>query len=247
MPSRPSLPEAPPQPKGSKKLLYARLAQDWYLPPIRSTGVTLTYLRKVDAGQVFRVGLLDIQRFLAECKPDQLRRVPFVNKDQAYAKVNRLLLEKGQHTLGFGEGPWPDGEWLYRVARFVDPGNLCNLFEKAVSEVTPAQNDSTDVELGKRRVEEQLVKQLGWNDQPDVLQAISELRMSQQRASSRKAEMQRLLMNYHKMEAQVEKDRVTVEEKLERTVRVAMVGVKRSMAGMEGEQELQAARELATK
>ena len=49
-----------------KKPLYTRLAQEWYLPPMKSTGVTVEYLKKVDSDQVFRVGLVQLNRFLAE-------------------------------------------------------------------------------------------------------------------------------------------------------------------------------------
>lgn len=247
LPTRPSLPQAAAQPQGSKKLLYARLSQQWFLPPARSTGVSQTYLHKVDQGQVFRVDLLSIQRFLAECKPSQLKRVPFVNKDQAYAKVNRLLGERGQPDLGFAEGCWPDGEWLYRVARFVDPTNLSCLFVEALSEVTAANNDSTQVELGKRKIEEQLAQDLEWKDRPEVVEAIGELRMSQQRVSSRKAELHRLMLQGQKLQGQVEKDQMKVEMSLERAVRVVVEGVKKKVERLEEAEERQVMRELTTK
>lgn len=226
MPQR-MLAQADPQPRTSvKKPLYTRLAQEWYLPPMKSTGVTLEYLRKVDANQVFRVGVVELNRFLAECRPSQLRRLPFVDKELAYAKVNRLLLEHGPVGLGFEQGSWPDGEWLYRVGRFVDPGNVCQLFEEAAGELPDTQADSVRLELGKRRVQEELEAELGLRARPEVQQAIAELRIDKQRTKSREIEINGLVLYGQKLERLLEEDRMKVDRSLDRLVQVALERVR---------------------
>ena len=216
---------APPR-TSLKKPLYTRLAQEWYLPPMKSTGVTLEYLQRVDSNQVFRVGLVQLNRFLAECKPSQLRRVPFVNKDVAYAKVNQLLQELGQPVLGFEEDCCPDGEWLYRVARFADPGNLCRLFEESAGAVPVGEADTISLELGKRRIEEQLERELGMKDRLEVQQAIAELQLDYRRVKSREGELGRLVANGRKLERQLAEDRVRVDRSLDRAVQVTLERVR---------------------
>lgn len=211
------------QPRTSvKKPLYTRLAQEWYLPPMRSTGVTLDYLKKVDSGQVFRVGLVPLNRFLAECKPSQLKRAPFATKDVAYVKLNKFLEEHGQPELGFELGCWPDAEWLFRVARCIDAGNVCQLFEEAVDEIKTNETDSVVLELGKRRVEEQLETELRMKGRPEVQQAVSELQLDRRRAKNREAEINRLVYFGKKLERQWAEDKVKVERSLDKLVRVTL-------------------------
>jgi hypothetical protein len=247
LPTRPGVPDPPRRPPPQKKQLYARLAQDWALPPLNSTGVSHRYLQQVEAGTVFRVGVLELKRFLAECRPGQLQKVAFANKDQAYAKVNRLLREMGRPALGFEERCWPDGEWLYRVARFVDPGNVCGLFVEAVGDLPDSQADSVRIELGKRRIEEELSTELGWRDRPEVAQAIHELRLSQQRWTSRRTELSGLLLLGQKLEVQVRQDEETVERRLQQAVQVALERVRTRTAPDGVEQYLAREREVSRK
>ena len=59
---------------GEKKTFYTQLSELYFLPPRDSTGVTQHYLDKVKQGSVFRVELKEINRFLAELIPRQLKR-----------------------------------------------------------------------------------------------------------------------------------------------------------------------------
>ena len=68
----------------TKKAMYSRLAETYYLPPLLSTGVNRKYLEKVQEGKVFRVEIIVLNKFLAELKPNQVRKSLFKCKFQAY-------------------------------------------------------------------------------------------------------------------------------------------------------------------
>lgn len=218
----------PPAPRQQprKKPLYARLAQEYYLPPIDSTGVSLAYLDKVDSGKVLRVPLIDLNRFLAECKPNQLRRVPFVNKDVAYDKLSRLVDELGLPDLGFSPGCRPDGEWLYRVARFCDRANVCHLFEMTDGDILEGGYDSINIELAKRKIVHSLGRQLTTTNRAELTLAIRKVQDHRSRIKSQSSELERLLIHRRKLEQAIAKDKVELEKSLDDAVRVGLEQVR---------------------
>lgn len=201
----------------TKKAMYSRLAETYYLPPLLSTGVNRKYLEKVEEGTVFRVEIIVLNKFLAELRPNQVRNSTFTCKFQAYSKVDRLLREMGKKGLGFDEGLVPDGEWLYKVARFIDPWNVCLLF-KAFLEPAPKTNvDSFKIELAKRDIENDLFISSGLDEDKEVRAAIRELELSHQRFVSRKAELDNLVIYGRQLTQQVEEDKSEMMMKLTST------------------------------
>ena len=51
-----------------------------------------------------------LNKFLAELKPNQVRKPLFTCKFEAYSKLDRLLRDLGKPGLGFDTGLVPDGE-----------------------------------------------------------------------------------------------------------------------------------------
>ena len=198
----------------TKKTLYSRISETYFLPSLQSTGLNRKYLEKVQEGTVFRVETMELNRFLAELKPKQLRKAPFTCKSQAYSKMNRLLQEMGKPGLSFEEGQLPDGEWLYRVARFIDPWNVCGIFTVALKTIPNIEVDSFKVELGKRAIEHDLLISSGLDEVQEVRTAINQLLSSHKRFVNRKAELDNLSIYGRQLTRQVEEDKREMERQL---------------------------------
>jgi hypothetical protein len=209
----------------SKKTQYAILADTYFLPPVRSTGLSKKYLDMVEQGSVFRVQNSEIQMFLAGLKPSHMTRAPFTSKSVAYSKINRLLLECGEPGLGFEEGLLRNGEWLYKVARYVDRGNLAELFTTSLAVVKPLHCDSAKIEASKRVVEHDLLIDSRLDDLECVQEVVAAFQASQQRLVSRKIELEYLMVYGKQLTTQVEEDKRHMEQKLvEATMTVFCAG-----------------------
>lgn len=112
----------------TKKLMHARLAEDWYLPDKNCRGVTRQYLVGVFRGNIFRINFYEMQRFLADLHKDQLKRVPYMNSADIKAKVEVQLQEQNFPPLGYAANIIPEEEWLVNVARWLDQPNNCAIF-----------------------------------------------------------------------------------------------------------------------
>jgi hypothetical protein len=224
---------------GGKKALYGRLAETFSLPPRDSKGVTVRWLKSVEEGTVFRVGVVELNKFLAGLVPSQLRKAAFTCKYVAHKKVDRLLAEMGKPGLGFEAGIVPDGTWLYKVARFVDPANVCGVFQVSLTQVPTVQVDSFRVELAKRAVETLVIKSSGLDRQAEVKTALDELAVLQKRQASRQAELDCLVVRGRQLEREVEEGNRAVQVRLmTATVLVYAAGEKkRPEEAMEGDEE----------
>lgn len=198
----------------AKKTLYSQLAETYHLPPKDSRGVSRKYLEKVQEGTAFRVETIELNKFLAELKPKQRYKAQFTCRYQVYSRVDRLLSELGKPGLGFEEGLIPKGDWLYRVARFIDPWNVCSVFEASLKAVPADEVDSFKIELGKRAVEHRLLISVGLDEAKDVKAAIKELELSHQRFRSRKAELDNLCAYGRRLTDQVEAEKREMTNKL---------------------------------
>lgn len=205
------------EPQVKKKALYSQLAATYYLPPKNSKGVSQKYLEKVKEGSVFRVEIIELNKFLSDLKPNQLLKADFTCRYQAYYKIDRLLQEMSKPGLGFEPNLIPDGDWLYRVARFVDPSNVCGLFQVSLSAVPTTDQASFRIELGKRAVEHNLLICSRLDELKEVRAAIRELELSHQRFRSRKAELSHLSDYGRQLTEQVEEDKREMERNLTNT------------------------------
>ena len=116
----------------SKKQLYLKLSDEYYLPSLRSQGMTRRYLLKVLNNQVFRAHAISVKRCLAELKNSQLTKFKEVNVAISYQRIDNMLKEMNLPCLGFEAHETPEASWLYALARYLDPykitaGILSNL------------------------------------------------------------------------------------------------------------------------
>jgi len=196
--------------RGDKKILYSQLSELYFLPPRDSTGVTKDYLDKVKAGTVFRVGLLELNKFLAELRPSQLKRALHTCKFEAYVKIDRLLAERRCPRLGFEEGQVPDGTWLYKVARYFDRANFCGLFNMPL--VPPEREGQTNTDRlyhAQREAERCLLVDTGLGKRAEIKTCIEALQQVRKRLISRQAEHANLVVHVGVLEGHIQEDKQT--------------------------------------
>lgn len=130
--------EGPETKNLDKRDLYLMLQHRNYLPPMTSKGVTRDYLLKVHKLQVFTVPLIELKQFEVALTNQHTKRVGLANNALLIRKINALLKSRGLKELGFDDFDSPDEvgsshqTWLFRVARFIDQGNVLEFFEAPV-------------------------------------------------------------------------------------------------------------------
>lgn len=121
-----------------KRELYLMVQHRFYLPPMNSKGCNREYILKVRKGQVFSVATIDLKRFEVELTDSMLKRIGQISNALLIKKLNVLLTSRNEKPLGFDDYDSPDEvssvqkTWLYRVARYIDKGNLLEFFEAPV-------------------------------------------------------------------------------------------------------------------
>lgn len=128
-----------------KKELFETIAENYYIPPLSSKGVTRAYLLQVHGGNVFRVTKSELRHFEVDLTPSMQRRVTNISNSLVVRKLNILLRQTGKKTLGFNENEVPDQNWLCRVARFVDRTNVTELFDSPVKLEPPLSTNSSAI------------------------------------------------------------------------------------------------------
>ena len=184
---------------------------------------------------------------MAGLRPSQLRKAAHTCKYVAYKKLDRLLVEMDKPRLGFEAGIIPDGTWLYKVARFVDPANVCSIFEVALVDMPTAGAVSFSVELGKRAAEDYLIRSSGLNEVAKVRSAVGELTLLQKKLASKQAKLDHLYEKGRQLEKEVEQSKRELHSRLvSATVTVYGAGhkLKPEEATEGSDKELQAIHEL---
>ena len=126
-----------------KKKVYNMLALRNFLPPFTTKGITRDWLVRVHRGEVYTIPLYELKHFEVELTLQMNRRVGIPNNSLLVRKIDDLLRSRGDPGLGFDIYEPPDEvneyyqNWLYRVARFVDPHNMLQFFECPVTQGDP--------------------------------------------------------------------------------------------------------------
>jgi hypothetical protein len=200
--------------RGEKRTLHSQLSELYFLPPRDSTGVSKRYLDQVKMGRFFRVELKEMNRFLAELTPSQLKKSVYTCKFEAYSKINNLLTEREMPQLGFEEGHVPDGTWLYKVARYLDRANLCGLFRVSICSVEDGPTNTEKLYQARRHAEKVLLTDSGLGKRLEIKATLDDLQQAYKRLVSRQAEQKNLATYMMLLEKQVEKDKGSVERLL---------------------------------
>ena len=145
----------------SKNQLYDTVNQTYLLPPPGSRGVTRDYLLRVHRDQVFRVTHHVYKHFEVDLAPNHLKKTTLVNCAMVVKKLNLLLAERRQSSLGFTHFEVPESAWLMKVARYIDQTNLLECFEAAVvpeGPVTDASPITCKVYHGRKNASEYIFR-----------------------------------------------------------------------------------------
>jgi len=212
--------QARTRPELSKKKIYDRLQDQFYLPPRDTRGVTHAYLTQVDRRQVFVVGRQEMARFLADLQPSQLKRNPHCCKFEAFYKLRALLQERGLPGLGFDDDQIPDGSWLYSMLRFVDQENLSGVFVKRLKEVTETERNSERLFLLQVKVGRELLEVNELGKRQAVQDSLEELWLAKRKVTGRLAEVGAVSKYLQKLERESREARQDLLEALEAATNV---------------------------
>lgn len=174
----------------NKQQLYFALCQQYLLPPIESKGVNRAYLVGVYTHQHFRVALIEYKRFEAELTPAQLKKTGLVNLMYILRKLNALLVEKGERTLGFPGFIIPEEAWLCKVARFVDRKNVMEFFQVSLQDIQPLEINSDRVHHGRVLAHRYIFANNHLLDNPKVFQTVKDISDSYRKIISKRIDLE---------------------------------------------------------
>lgn len=135
----------------TKSQLYRQLADTYFLPAIDSKGVTRKYLLGVIKHRFYRVDYMILKKFESEIKPSLMKRVSFVSLHDLVIRLNKYLEETGQPGLGFPAGIVPEEEWILRLTRYIDPGNIFGVFAGKVEKSSLLLCASSEMFLAQQK------------------------------------------------------------------------------------------------
>jgi hypothetical protein len=207
--------EEPEEIKGlSKAKLYKLLREKYALPKFNCRAITRSYLVGVYLGKHFRVANSDLKPLLAKLAPSDLEKENFMTVGEAVVKLDSLLKEKGQRSLGFNGDFMPDADWLFQVARCVDPCNSACFFKKAISLPETEGNDSNRVLVAQQAAERALLGDHGLLDKREIMDSLQDLSDSNKRLRSSQQEESQLRAKLLRVKDKIKEDKARVEERL---------------------------------
>jgi hypothetical protein len=183
-------PDEPPEIRNlTKKALHERMSQEYFLPPNSARGVTRAYLVGVYTRRYYRVGLFDMQRFMAELTPTHMKKAPYINSNDIKAKVQVLLREHELLPLGYPDGVIPEEGWLLQIARMLDQTNTTSIFTTAIP--NPERHDTltSRMHVAKVNAETFLLRQPGYLADPRMFAHIESIWNSHKRLANKRREV----------------------------------------------------------
>lgn len=127
----------------SKKKLYQKLSASYLMPSFQSRAITRPYLVKAFLKEVYLVSKESIALFEAQNISSPPHRAPGFTVMQIVFLIDSFLSKMGKMKTGFKNGSLPDEDYCYRLARYLDQGNLLQIFftgtPKAISLTFSAQ------------------------------------------------------------------------------------------------------------
>jgi len=198
----------------SKKKIYEKLAEDYLLPNFSCRAIIRDYLAGVYSNNYFRVGLSEINKFKVDITPRLMKKAVFVDVSQIVQKIDALLKESNRPHLGFIHGYMPDTEWLYQVARFVDPCNAAGIFEHSIRDPTNPIIDSDKVLVAQRVAEKILLADNNLLGKRNVMDSVRDLCETQRKMSCRERKLKLMEVRGIKLMEEIKEGKLEVESKL---------------------------------
>jgi hypothetical protein len=183
-------PDEPPEIRDlTKKALHERMSQEAFLPANNARGVTRAYLVGVYTNRYYRVGLFDMQRFMAELTPVHMKKAPYINSNDIKAKVQVLLHEHGLRPLGYPDGVIPDETWLLQIARMLDQTNITSIFTMPIPNAEHHDTLTSRMHEAKVNAETFLLRRPGYLADPRMFVHIESIWNSHKRLTNKRREV----------------------------------------------------------
>lgn len=198
----------------TKKALYARLNNEWYIPECASRGVNRRYLVGVFTGEYFRVNTLEFKRFDAELTPAQKKKAPILNGADAVRKINKLLQETQRPILGFASNMIPEEIWFINVARYIDKQNLCGIFTEALPGAPGLDCESQIMAIAKRNAERFLLGDRNLLANKYIYAELKEVWEHQKKIAGKRIELQALAEHGRALELKINDDEAQIHARL---------------------------------
>lgn len=176
----------------SKKQLYLKLSDEYYLPSLRSQGMTRRYLLKVQNNQVFRAHAVSVKRCLAELKNSQLTKFKEVNVAVSYQRIDNLLKEMKLPCLVFEPHETPEAAWLYAIARYLDPNNITGILSSDLKEQDNMNCDSSKLDSAKKAAKKYLFKDYAIESDEKLRSSLEDITLIGSKIRSRNARISKL-------------------------------------------------------
>jgi hypothetical protein len=231
----------------SKNKVYDLLAERYCLPERESRAITRDYLLRVHSGKVLRIGLNEMGLFKAKITPKLMKRAKYVNGADAAAKLNSLLKERGEPELGFTREAMPDNDWLFHVARFLDPSNTAGLFQRPLQLPNDSKWNSEKVLLAQKAAEETLLISNGLLGKRYLTDSLQEMSAADRSLSCKKRQLSRLGESIRKLTQKVQEEETQVEIMLSvasEAVLRELTGSEEERAGEEGRKKMKRVKEV---
>lgn len=112
----------------TKKRLYEQLSRTYLLPSLKSRASNRQFFAKVLTHKVFTIEKKDVLTFEAKHSDDLPIRAPGFTVLALVKRLDALLKLLNKLPLGFEDTMLPDEKYLLRIARYLDPPNLLEIF-----------------------------------------------------------------------------------------------------------------------
>jgi hypothetical protein len=152
-------------------------------------------------------------------------------------KVDALLAEKGKKKLGFKNGCLPDAQWLYQVARLVDPCNAADIFLYSVRSPADSKVDSNRVLAAQQGAEKALLGDHGLLGKRDVMDSLEELHNAHKQLKSHEREISLLDQKRSQLVEKVKIGKLEVENRLSAASVLVLSAVEKKEVKLEGGEE----------
>ena len=141
-------------------------------------------------------------------------KAPVLFCSQLVAKLNSLLAETNRPNIGFDLGMVPEEDWLVRITRYVDRGNILGVFLEAINGAPQLQCTSERMVTAKANAERYLLLEPRLLENAPLYKQIAALHEHSKRLDGHRKEMMSLLEKGRNLERLVNEAEADVRDRL---------------------------------
>ena len=122
----------------SRKVIYENSMTGRLMPEFNSRIIKRHWLIGVEEGIYYSLNRVQILQFEALLTFEDKVRNSDLSICTVVEKIDQYLQHTGQLPLGYDDNCFPDEDYIFRLARYVDPANILRIFRRAVPGAPPA-------------------------------------------------------------------------------------------------------------